>query len=62
MDFMCGTAARPDEPKLDLFCCSVHRRTIKNVVMFIVVMVVYIGLLTMIMGPRNNSHKHLSDD
>ena len=56
MDFMCG-AATPGEPTIDLFCCSVRRRTVKNVTMFIVVMVIYIGLLTMIMGPKNHSHK-----
>ena len=50
-ELICG---RPhiDEPKVSLVCCSMSKRVIKNAVMFVVVLLIYIFFLSLIMGSK----------
>lgn len=48
-EIICG---RPqvDEPKLNLLCCSLSKRVVKNMVMFVIVILVYMFFLSLMMG------------
>lgn len=50
-ELICGRP-RLDEPKVNLLCCQVSKRLLKNIVMFVFVLFVYIFFLSMIMGNR----------
>ena len=50
-EMICGTPST-DEPKVNLICCNISKRVIKNMIMFAVVLLVYIFLLSIIMGNR----------
>ena len=53
-ELICGTPSI-DEPKLSLGCCNVSKRLIKNAVMFLVVLLIYIFFLSIIMGNRSST-------
>ena len=48
-EIICGRP-RVDEPKLNLLCCHISKRVVKNIFMFVVVLMVYIFFLSIIMG------------
>ena len=51
-EVLCGRP-RLDEPKVNLICCNVSKRVVKNVVMFTVVLLVYIFFLSMMTSSRS---------
>ena len=55
-ELLCGMA-REDEPKLNMGCCTVSKRVVKNMVMFTVVLIIYIFLLALITGKNNHSNQ-----
>ena len=54
IELLCGTA-RDDEPKLSLICCTVSKRVVKNIVMFITVLMIYCFLLSVITSKQNKN-------
>lgn len=46
---ICGIPT-PDEPKVNFICFRISRRVIKNVLMFVIVLVFYMLFLSFIMG------------
>jgi len=49
---ICGRPST-DEPKLNLICCNVSKRVVKNMIMFVVVLLVYMFFLSLIMNNKS---------
>ena len=50
-EIICGRPST-DEPKLNLLCCRVSKRVMKNVVMILAVLALYCFFLSFIMGNK----------
>lgn len=53
-EIICGRP-RTDEPKVNLVCCSLSKRVLKNMVMFVIVLLVYMFFLSLMMGGQKGS-------
>ena len=51
-ELICGRP-RLDEPKCNLLVCNVSRRVLKNMLLFLSILLIYILFLSLIMGNRS---------